>query len=1557
MTKRVLLIALIFAALTPLRAADTPAGKPSSDKIHQAVYKQVADQMGDTFWVQKGADLVHQECRVRGLECILDNLYRSVQKAGGNVTKASVCVGEKEKQTCVPALAYAQGGVHYALGNLLYYKNKPIAEVSGQFVTLVTEYGLHSEQDRKAAMKYFYTLLDLADKDCGSGFQLSYGSAAKRADQRQRQERQMNACASEVGGLPALAMLAKDGNEKKEAAERIYAFLKDKYNSNASSIVIPGATTALGVLGTPRAYALLEEFLTDETIPSTGGNILNSLSFEGMAKNVLRGVSNLRGGNSRYLNRINEKFQYIDNGEASRQGWKSTQMNHEKIQYPYGNLFEDIGRMLASQSKTNTAARRVAKSIVSKANAYAKNNENAAGDIHYPLVLGILDGWRAFGKTYIYEPSPKLLNLFYKGDWWDINEGTQRRVHRLAYEFAKARGWKWKAPQKDQKKQDRYVYNARLMEIGSGADLASIPVAMGTLVASLPAMARGMSGAVKVLTSRKAWIGTKDYFKTLPAVAQQRAASYAQTAGNKIKNIKQSVSGAGRTKPAAVKTTPRAAAPVKSAPVNAVNPMARQVAEAGTKAAQPLSGVSKAKIESKLTGPLADKVAAAQKRAVAYGERSLMPRAPKNAGNSPIKYRSDNLVYMEVHPTDPGKAVFYYADDMGRVNTAKEVPMSTYDNLMKGLSREDRAMLGRIGDSYASEVSALRVEREHDRLTALAKEITRLQDQRQQLANSRTYHLTEGGTFGRVKKVDDEIAALEKEVNRTIWDMSRNNMGSESDLRMMFRNELGHPVSNSSASTARGTLKYTDRSLMPETKGKVPQGIFEPRADGLLYMEAHPTDPTKARFYYSEGPGQYARVRDVPMKEYEAFVKGLSETDKVTLQQSARAYASEINKTRVDLEHTRLTDLAKDVTRKKDYVTYLKSKSQGTAAERRQIRALEDEIAGLEAEANRTIRDMANNKMGTERNLRDMYQNSLGSPVKPQAKRARLEISDDYDEAYAQVREIGKQMEALETERARIVQSGSASQRDFARVRAIDDELRYLKSEETSGILQMEKKGMGDRRSLTQRFDNDREPIPSFAKPQPVAPVRTAVAYGERSLMPRAPKNAGNSPIKYRSDNLVYMEVHPTDPGKAVFYYADDMGRVNTAKEVPMSTYDNLMKGLSREDRAMLGRIGDSYASEVSALRVEREHDRLTALAKEITRLQDQRQQLANSRTYHLTEGGTFGRVKKVDDEIAALEKEVNRTIWDMSRNNMGSESDLRMMFRNELGHPVSNSSASTARGTLKYTDRSLMPETKGKVPQGIFEPRADGLLYMEAHPTDPTKARFYYSEGPGQYARVRDVPMKEYEAFVKGLSETDKVTLQQSARAYASEINKTRVDLEHTRLTDLAKDVTRKKDYVTYLKSKSQGTAAERRQIRALEDEIAGLEAEANRTIRDMANNKMGTERNLRDMYQNSLGSPVKPQAKRARLEISDDYDEAYAQVREIGKQMEALETERARIVQSGSASQRDFARVRAIDDELRYLKSEETSGILQMEKKGMGDRRSLTQQFDNDREPIPTF
>lgn len=1077
--KKLFFCALAVGMVIPLYAADNSNQPSVSKKIGQAVQTQLADQLGDTYWVQVGESLVAQECKISGLDCILDNLDKAVSSAKGNVSKATVCVTPKgAQQTCIPALAYAQGGVSYAINNLLYYQGKPITETAGQFVTLVTEYGLHSEKDRKAAMKYFYALLDLADKDCGSGFQLNYGSAAQRADQRQRQERKANSCASEVGGMAALAMLAKDGNEKKEAAERIYAVLADKYDSSAASIVIPGATTALGVLGTPRAYALLEQFLTEDSIPSTGGNILNSISFEGTAKNVLRGVSNLRGGNSRYLNRINENFQYLDNSEASRQGWKSTSRSHEKIQYPYGNLLEDVGRMLATQSKTNSAARKLAKSLVQQANGYAKSNTNAAGDIHYPLVLGILDGWREQGKTYIYEPSPELLSLFYKGDWWDINEGTQRRVHYKAYQFAKARGWTWKAPQQDPEKNERYVYNSRLITIGSGADIAAIPVAVGELVAALPAMAKGISGAVQVLASRKTWINTKDYFKALPATVRQQAAAAVKPkapAPAAAKSAASANKGQAVASSAGSRTVSRAAAEVKKpvAPKPAAASEKLPLPASAAPKVEPLSGVSKVKIEEKLTGPLADKVAAAKKTAVSYNNRSLMPKTPKGKGaQGPVQYRSDGLVYMEEHPTDPTKAVFYYSDDMGRVNTVKEVPMGTYEAMMSKMSNADKTMLNRIADSYQKEINALRVTREHDRLTDLAKEVTKLKDRRAEIANSRTYNMAEGGNFKQIKQLDNEIAALEKEAERTIRDMSRNGFGSESDMRLMYTNELGHPV----VSNAGGfkPVGYAERSLMPATRQRVPEGVVDLRNDGLLYMEAHPTDPTKAVFYYSDGVGKYAKAKEVPMSEYEAFVKGLSEQEKVVLQQSARAYQKEINLARADREHNRIFALGKEVSKKKEYVDYLKKTRKGTAEDQQQIRALEQEIKGLEAEARRTAADMERNKLGKSRTLMKEFNDVQGTPVESSAQRAHLEVADTYDQAYSQVRNIGRQIEQLEGRRAQIVKQGNVTGENLKEVRDIDQELQWLKQEEMSGILQMEKKGMGTRQELIKQFGYER---------------------------------------------------------------------------------------------------------------------------------------------------------------------------------------------------------------------------------------------------------------------------------------------------------------------------------------------------------------------------------------------------------------------------------------------------------------------------------------------------
>ncbi len=414
-----------------------------------------------------------------------------------------------------------------------------------------------------------------------------------------------------------------------------------------------------------------------------------------------------------------------------------------------------------------------------------------------------------------------------------------------------------------------------------------------------------------------------------------------------------------------------------------------------------------------------------------YNNRSLTPRVPKGQQTGSIQYRIDGLVYIEEHATDPGKVVFYYADDMGKVNTAREMPRSAYEDLMKGMSEADQAMLGRIAGSYQSEINALRAEREYDRLDAIAKELTRLRAQRQEVASSRTYHFAEGGNFKRVKQIDDQIAALEREADRTILDMSRNEFGKEASLRDMFKWSQGTPKDKKSI--VKGTLSYKERSLMPEIKGEAPHGVFEPRSDGLVYMEADAADPTKAIFYYADDSGKVI-AREISMKEYGTFVQGLKEEEKGVLQQAARVYEREISALRQEREYDRLADLGRQIEAKEQYAAYLKGKGQA----RQEIKSVEAEIKGLKKEVERTIDDMVSNQFGSRRGITELYNNMQGSAIKPQAGRARLVVSDNVEEAFAQLEEIGKRIEALEAQRVRITGSGPVTKEKLTQVRGIE---------------------------------------------------------------------------------------------------------------------------------------------------------------------------------------------------------------------------------------------------------------------------------------------------------------------------------------------------------------------------------------------------------------------------------------------------------------------------------------------------------------------------------------
>lgn len=1270
--KRIIKLFLLFVFVPVFSVAQE---KSILQQAIQNELEKAKQAQEDNSLVDQGYKMAKEMCLYRPSECVAETLFKAESEASGDILQAVVC-NEKEEDECLTGLAFARGGIRYALEEA-YWQGKPIKEVGGKISALVTEYGVQTKQDSDKAKKYFYDLLQDAYDDCDSGFSIDYGSASHRADQRQARERKANYCALEVAGLSAIAMLSQTAKEKNEAAEKIYDLLEDTYSSSAAGIVIPGCISALAILNTPKSYSLIEEFLTDESIPTTAGDVLHSVSLSGMARGVLRGANNLRGGDSRYLNRINESFQYIDTSEARRQGHKST--IYPQGQYPQGNLLEDVGYMLGDLSRENKLAYNLSSKLVKKANQYAEDDTHAAGSIHYPLILGILDGARKHKSFFANVPSHELLTLFYEGDWWDINEGTQRRVHYKAHQFAKERGYKWKEPTKDPAKYERYVYNSRILNMGEMGDLFIAAVAMGELVVSLPSMATGLAGCVRALTYRSTWMkGGKQLLALQRKIQQRVTGSSARTASvsatqpaastssavsktaSATQTAKKSVSSA---KPSTQKVAAKPASKPTSKPVSKPAVEAKPAPKGKQSvAATPAEGTSaaptRAKIEGEITGPLNEKVQAAKVAGRQYAERSLMPK-PSGEQVGHYVARSDNLVYVEAHPTDPAKAVFYYADDMGSVVTPQEVPMAQYEALMNSMSAAEKNMFARGQSVYSDVIASARTTREYNRLDDLARQIKDLRTNREDIIKARPHVGDDPTHFAQIRNIDNQIAALKKEATRTIKDMSQNGMGTEKTLTQIFEYEL-ESVAASAGKASRAPLSYANRGgLMPKASGK-PTGEFKPL-----------------------------------------------------------------------------------------------------------------------------------------------------------------------------------------------------------------------------------------------------------------------------------------------SDNLVYVEAHPTDPTKAVFYYADDMGRAVTPKEAPITQYEAMMNSMSAAEKNMLARAGDLYSDAIGVARKEREYARLDQMAEQLNNLRAQRQQIATSDTYTWGED-PFARIRQIDQQIAQIEGQSRMLIRDMASNKLGTEGSLRSYFQMNLKNPAP-AQVAKASGVKhwKYNERSLMPEVPKQAQEtGLFELRSDGLVYMERHATDPTKAIFYYADDAGKVS-PRELPIQEYFGFMDDLTMPQKANLQHAAQVYSKEISVARVNAEYDRLNALGNQLGKLRQYEAHLRAKSVGSADDFKKIKEVQKQITSLETEAKLTVREMVNNKIGTENSLLQILQYAQETERATAAStRAVFTVSTDAEKAHEQLASLATQMGKLEQKRISLAQQ-PFSQAIAKEIREIDEQIRLLETDKANAISQMVHQNMGQRRTLEFMF----------
>lgn len=407
---------------------------------------------------------------------------------------------------CMDADLYAHGCTRFALDDA-YYQGKPIPQRAKNLSWLVTAYST-SPKDTARAQKYFRDLIKAEGKSCNIGFFIPYGSSAKRADKTRQLQLQGELCEQVTYALTGLAGLETDAPQTDENARIIYDFINTYYREGYGSAVLGNGVAALMLADTAQSFALLKKFLLEDSLKaglqkdglwSRAKSLLENFTVSGAAGNLIGLTNNIRGGQGQYLNAVSENFQYIDKEEAARQGYTFTAWRGEALQYPMGNVLEDIGVMIASDD--NPRSKALARQIMQRGNAAAAQNDFYT-QIHLPLLTGVIagsDNWKdGLGGNYL------TLQQLYRADWWDLNEGSQRRIHNLIARQANkparlARPWNDNLP-KDPAKLQRSIYNERVKDMAIFGDAALTVVAVTSLVGSLPVLG---SRAATFLSSLK----------------------------------------------------------------------------------------------------------------------------------------------------------------------------------------------------------------------------------------------------------------------------------------------------------------------------------------------------------------------------------------------------------------------------------------------------------------------------------------------------------------------------------------------------------------------------------------------------------------------------------------------------------------------------------------------------------------------------------------------------------------------------------------------------------------------------------------------------------------------------------------------------------------------------------------------------------------------------------------------------------------------------------------------------------------------------------------------
>ncbi|MBO4674576.1 MAG: hypothetical protein J5601_00595, partial [Elusimicrobiaceae bacterium] len=452
-------------------------------------------------------------------------------------------------------ITFAHGVLRWTLNDLMKGKDKIAEEEYVRFideVSHIAEVFDSATEDRADLKKFLETILQNGNKQCkgangvqrllsGSKF-VPIGTVEKKDQAAQKVCEKLSEAVVLYG-----SMYANGEKGSAAASELIYQTVKDVYDENFGALVLQSGIGSLLMIDTPTSVNKIYELLMKDTVKelkwyASLKEILNLLSFEEWNKKGIAGVNAVRGGAGNYLNETGLQLQYVDEKTAKAYGLSDFSIRiaqdvipsiQERYNLPYGNMLEDIGVMIASYKGKQT------KGLVKRIqDAYLQNKYlKGTGDkLHMPLIVGI----------YSVLPKASVNKPLYEADWWDLNEGTQRRVNNLVGVPAG-----FKARTKDEAKMRRSLDNFKFQQLGFWTDILSIAIFGGMLVASLPSIVRSAATLLRHVSKIRAI-----------RVARIRVTGH----GKVLSNVRASMKARGITKQSIKTTRAKAQAPVKGKP-------------------------------------------------------------------------------------------------------------------------------------------------------------------------------------------------------------------------------------------------------------------------------------------------------------------------------------------------------------------------------------------------------------------------------------------------------------------------------------------------------------------------------------------------------------------------------------------------------------------------------------------------------------------------------------------------------------------------------------------------------------------------------------------------------------------------------------------------------------------------------------------------------------------------------------------------------------------------------------------------------------------------------